>query len=166
MEFSKEIATLAEQALQAGRQGHHKFVTAESCTGGLIAAALTDIPGSSDVFDRGFVTYSNLAKFEMLAVPLENTEGQPGAVSRLVAGLMAQGALDQNFADISVAVTGIAGPGGGSAQKPVGLVYVAVKRQDHRLEVEECHFGDIGRTAIRQRTVITALTMLITACED
>lgn len=137
--------------------------TAESCTGGLISAAITDVAGSSAVFDRAFVTYSNEAKAQMLGVPIEHTVS-PGAVSDLVAREMVDGALENSRADIAVAVTGIAGPGGGSDEKPVGLVYVAVKARDGIPKVLECRFADQGhhsRSDIRAATVNTALAELI-----
>lgn len=134
--------------------------TAESCTGGLIAGALTEIPGSSTVVDRGFVTYSNEAKIEMLGVD-PATLAVHGAVSGETALEMARGALTHSRAGVSIAVTGIAGPGGGSAEKPVGLVHLAAATQTgQRLHREMC-YGDIGRDAVRLATVRTALDMLI-----
>src|SRR5688572_27164371 len=128
-----------------------KIATAESCTGGMIAAALTDIGGSSDVFDRGFVTYSNEAKTELIGVPAALI-AQHGAVSLHVAREMALGALQHARADVAVAVTGIAGPGGGSDAKPVGLVYLAVARAGGQPAIERHQFhGD--RAAIRRETV-------------
>ena len=133
--------------------------TAESCTGGLVAAALTEIAGSSDVVDRGFVTYSNAAKMAMLGVLPETLEAN-GAVSRQTAEAMAQGAIENSNADLAAAVTGIAGPGGGSAEKPVGLVHFAAAAQDGRLTHREERFGDLGRAEIRRRSVLVALAML------
>jgi nicotinamide-nucleotide amidase len=132
-----------------------KLVTAESCTGGMVAAAITDIAGSSAVFDRGFVTYSNAAKIEMLSVPFDLIM-QFGAVSENVAVAMAQGALLHSAADISVAVTGIAGPGGASAQKPVGLVHFAVATRDTVIATVK-QFGDLSRAKIRQQSVDHAI---------
>jgi nicotinamide-nucleotide amidase len=132
-----------------------KLVTAESCTGGMVAAAITDIAGSSAVFDRGFVTYSNAAKIEMLSVPFDLIM-QFGAVSEDVAVAMAQGALLHSAADISVAVTGIAGPGGASAQKPVGLVHFAVATRDTVIATVK-QFGDLSRAKIRQQSVDHAI---------
>jgi len=132
--------------------------TAESCTGGLIAGALTEVAGSSAVFDRGFVTYSNAAKSELLGVPamLINLEG---AVSEPVAIAMAEGALKRSAADLAVSVTGIAGPGGGSADKPVGLVHLACagtgRPTAHRREI---FAGD--RAAVREQTVFTAFGLI------
>ncbi len=160
MKFDQKIHQLAAETLDMCRKKNLTIATAESCTGGMIAAALTEIAGSSDVFDRGFVTYSNNAKFEMLGVPLKYTDGLPGAVSELVAGKMAEGALRSSGANIAVAVTGIAGPGGGSMEKPVGLVFVACSENRRPAKIKECRFGNIGRLAIRQQTTITALEML------
>ena len=133
--------------------------TAESCTGGLVAGALTDIAGSSAVVDRGFVTYTNEAKHQMLGVP-SDTLNKFGAVSRETAEAMARGALGHANADIVVAITGIAGPGGGSADKPVGLVHFAAASRGGRLIHHEQRFGDIGRAEVRRRSVMEALAML------
>jgi nicotinamide-nucleotide amidase len=138
--------------------------TAESCTGGLVAAALTDIAGSSDVVDRGFVTYSNAAKITMLGV-LPETLDTHGAVSRETAAEMAQGAIDLSDADLAVAITGIAGPGGGSMEKPVGLVQFAAADRG-RLILKEERFGDLGRAEIRRRSVLVALAMLQRLAEE
>ena len=135
------------------------IVTAESCTGGLIAAALTAIPGSSAVVDRGSVTYSNEAKTEMLGVPADLI-ARRGAVSADVALAMAEGALKHSKADLAVAVTGIAGPDGGSAEKPVGLVHIAAARRGGARLHEEMHYGDIGRDNVRFETVASALALL------
>ncbi|MFD0915492.1 CinA family protein [Pseudahrensia aquimaris] len=157
----------AQQLIEAAIAQSVIISTAESCTGGMIAAALTDVAGSSAAFDRGFVTYSNEAKAEMLGVPLEHTQGPPGAVSALVAQEMVAGALARSAANLAVAVTGIAGPGGGSEEKPVGLVYVAVQREGSSANVRECRFaeshGATTREAIRQATVDTALEMMLAA---
>jgi nicotinamide-nucleotide amidase len=136
-----------------------KLATAESCTGGLIAALLTEIAGSSDVVDRGFVTYSNEAKMEMIGVPA-GTLAAHGAVSEPTARAMAEGALARSRADIAVAVTGIAGPGGGSAEKPVGLVHFGLAMRDRPTVHAERRFGDIGRSAVRLATVVQALDMI------
>jgi nicotinamide-nucleotide amidase len=133
--------------------------TAESCTGGLVAGALTDIAGSSAVVDRGFVTYTNEAKHQMLGVPNETIE-RHGAVSRETAEAMARGALGHANADLAVAITGIAGPGGGSADKPVGLVHFAAASRNGDLIHRERRFGDIGRGEVRRRSVLQALSML------
>ena len=139
--------------------------TAESCTGGLIAGLLTEIAGSSDVFDRGFVTYSNGAKCDLLGVPA-TLIGRYGAVSAEVAVAMASGALRASTASVSVAVTGVAGPGGGTAEKPVGLVHVAAKiRGRHPLHTK-LELGDIGRSAVRIETVRVALHLCHQALVD
>ncbi|MGF9691236.1 CinA family protein [Rhizobium sp. 0TCS1.26] len=134
--------------------------TAESCTGGLIAGALTEVSGSSAVVDRGFVTYSNAAKMDLLGVQA-GTLDRFGAVSRETALQMAKGALMRSRAHVSIAVTGIAGPGGGSAEKPVGLVHLAAACRDGRLIHKEMRYGDLGRQGIRLATVETALSMLM-----
>jgi nicotinamide-nucleotide amidase len=134
-------------------------VTAESCTGGLVAGALTDIAGSSAVVERGFVTYTNAAKQQMLGVPAETLKAH-GEVSRETAEAMAKGALAHAPADLAVAITGIAGPGGGSAAKPVGLVHFAAASRGGRLTHRERRFGDIGRAEVRRLSVLEALAML------
>ena len=136
--------------------------TAESCTGGLVAGFLTEIPGSSAVFDRGFVTYSNAAKTEVLGVPADLIAAH-GAVSEPVARAMAEGAVGAAGADIAVAVTGIAGPGGGSAEKPVGLVHFAAARRNGPTIHRECRFGDLGRRQVRLESVGVALDLLTEA---
>jgi nicotinamide-nucleotide amidase len=135
------------------------IAAAESCTGGLLAATLTEIPGSSQVFDRGFVTYSNDAKIGMLGVPVDLLETF-GAVSREAAQAMASGALAQAGVDLAVAITGIAGPGGALPGKPVGLVHVAVASRGGRRSHQARHFGDIGRAGVRRESVRQALAML------
>lgn len=136
-----------------------KVATAESCTGGLIAGALTEIAGSSAVIDRGFVTYSNDAKIQMLGVD-PATLTTHGAVSRQTAIEMARGAVSHSEADFAVAVTGIAGPGGGSMEKPVGLVHLSATGRMGTALHREMRYGDIGRDAVRLATVRTALEML------
>lgn len=133
--------------------------TAESCTGGLVAGALTDIAGSSAVLDRGFVTYSNEAKQQMIGVPAAILRDY-GAVSRQTAEAMARGALSKAKVDLAVAITGIAGPGGGSADKPVGLVHFAAEARDGTSMHTAKRYGDIGRKAVRQKSVLQALAML------
>ena len=137
-----------------------KIATAESCTGGLIGGALTAIAGSSDVFDRGFITYSNDAKHEMLGVNLDSLR-QYGAVSDTVAKEMAYGAIVTSGADIAVAVTGVAGPGGGSTDKPVGTVWISVAEMGQAPIATLFEFGDIGREKVRQKTVEAALILLL-----
>jgi nicotinamide-nucleotide amidase len=156
------MATLSEQAtalLELCRRKQLKIAAAESCTGGLIAATLTEIPGSSDVVERGFVTYSNEAKQTMLGVPATTLE-KFGAVSRETAEAMAKGALAHSLADLAVSVTGVAGPGGGSPGKPVGLVHFAAASKRGRLIHREKRFGDIGRAQVRHASVGEALAML------
>ena len=138
--------------------------TAESCTGGLIAGALTEIPGSSAVVDRGFVTYTNEAKTELLGVSA-TTLAAFGAVSQETALQMAHGALYRSLADVAVAVTGIAGPGGGSEEKPVGLVHLAARARTGKLIHREMRYGDIGRSKVRLATVSTALDILMEAIQ-
>jgi nicotinamide-nucleotide amidase len=136
-----------------------RIATAESCTGGLVAGALTEIAGSSDVADRGFVTYSNEAKAAMLGVPRELIS-RHGAVSEEVVRAMAEGALAHSGVDLAVAITGIAGPNGGSAEKPVGLVHFACAAKGEAVRHETRKFGDLGRSEIRRRSVLVALAML------
>ncbi len=136
------------------------LATAESCTGGLIAGALTEVSGSSTVVDRGFVTYSNQAKTDMLGVSPE-VLSRFGAVSRETALQMVDGALRRSGANIAVAVTGIAGPSGGTTDKPVGLVHLAAKNQTGLLVHREMRYGDIGRAEIRLATVRTAFELLV-----
>lgn len=135
------------------------LTTAESCTGGLIAATLTEVPGSSDAIECGFITYSDAAKSALLGVP-DAVIARHGAVSRKVAVLMAKGALLRSPADVAVAVTGIAGPGGGSAEKPVGLVHIAAARKGGAARHRECRFGEAGRETIRLKTVAAALALV------
>ena len=153
------IGALAVAALEACRTRGWMLATAESCTGGMVAAALTAIAGSSDVMDRGFVTYSNEAKAEMLGVPPDLIAAH-GAVSRVVAEQMARGALRHSRASISVAITGIAGPSGGSADKPVGLVHLACATAAGTLHHVEKRYGDIGRDAIRLASARDALALI------
>jgi nicotinamide-nucleotide amidase len=149
----------AAQVLDVFRARGLKIATAESCTGGLVAGALTEIAGSSDVVDRGFVTYSNAAKEAMLGVPAATLD-RYGAVSAETAAAMAAGALKHSLADITVAITGIAGPGGGSKQKPVGLVHFAATSRDGRCLARERRYGEIGRQSVRERSVLEALELL------
>lgn len=156
--FAAELLSQAETLLAIARAGGVTIATAESCTGGLVAGLLTEIAGSSDVMERGFVTYSNDAKTDLLGVPPALIETH-GAVSKQVAMAMAAGALVNSRADLVVAVTGIAGPGGGSLEKPVGLVHFAAGRGEEIIH-RECRFGDIGREQVRLKAVETALALL------
>jgi nicotinamide-nucleotide amidase len=157
--FDAELVARATALLDLYRSLGLKLASAESCTGGLVAALLTEVAGSSDVVERGFVTYSNEAKTEMLDVPAELI-AQHGAVSEPVARAMAQGALSHSRADRAVAVTGIAGPGGGSAQKPVGLVHFAAARRDGAIVHVERRFGALGRGEVRRAALLEALRLL------
>ena len=154
------IRSTAKHVLELCRARGWRVATAESCTGGLVAAALTEIAGSSDVVDRGFVTYSNEAKRAMLGVKT-TTLADFGAVSKETATAMAVGALEKAGVDLAVSITGIAGPGGATPGKPVGLVHFAVAGRDGRILHRECRFGAIGRTTVRQRAVVEALRMLM-----
>lgn len=157
--FPEYLTTLADDIRDTYQAAGLWIATAESCTGGLIAGCLTAVAGSSAVVDRGVVTYTNEAKTAMLGVPAPLIADH-GAVSEPVAHAMAQGALDHSRADVALAVTGIAGPGGGSVEKPVGLVYIARARRDGAVLVERHVFpGD--RTAIRLATVERALTLAL-----
>ncbi|WP_420415486.1 CinA family protein [Roseibium sp.] len=158
----EDLSPLATKVLDALKARKKMVATAESCTGGLIAGALTEIAGSSAVVDRGFVTYSNEAKTEMLGVPA-NLITKVGAVSKDVAIAMAEGALKRSRADIAVSVTGIAGPGGGSDEKPVGTVHIAVAHKGQPTTHLHCWFADRGRQSIRLETVQTALTAILDA---
>ena len=161
--FDHEMRDAAERVLHACRKRKLKVVTAESCTGGLVAATLTAIAGSSDVVDRAFVTYANEAKREMLGVPWDALLGH-GAVSDPVARAMAAGALARSGADLAVSVTGVAGPGGGTEEKPVGLVYLAAMRMGHE-PIAERHVFPGDRDSIRRVSVLTALAMLASLAE-
>ena len=156
--FSDQLLDWAKSVLDRFAGAGLKLATAESCTGGLIAGTLTEVPGSSSVVDRGFVTYSNEAKTELLDVPAALI-AKNGAVSEPVVRAMASGALVHSNADVAVAVTGIAGPGGATPDKPVGLVHLAVMRRGRDAVHIEAHF-DGDRQAVRMATVIKALDML------
>ena len=160
--FDDDITQSATRLLTRARAHGIKIATAESCTGGLIIGALTEIAGSYDVVDRGFITYSNEAKMEMLGVT-QTALKDHGAVSEVVGKAMATGTLAITPASLTVAVTGVAGPGGGTATKPVGLVHLAsaleVNGQQHLLH-KEARFGDIGRAFVRLETVRTALVLM------
>ncbi|MGO8739072.1 CinA family protein [Rhodoblastus sp.] len=164
-----EMITLARRVLDACRARNLKIALAESCTGGLVAAALTEIAGSSDVFERGFVTYSNEAKQEMLGVPAALIAAH-GAVSPQIAEAMALGALDHSRAQIALSVTGVAGPGGGSARKPVGLVHFGLARAERPTLLVEKRFSGAGgamlsREEIRRQAALTGLRLLLEAAE-
>lgn len=154
-----QLIKSAERVLSLCRARGLTIATAESCTGGLVAATLTEISGSSDVFERGFVTYSNEAKEAMLGVPATVLD-RYGAVSRETAEAMAAGALVHSPADFAVAITGIAGPTGGSKDKPVGLVHFAAAARGGTLIAREKQFGDIGRRQVRLASVAEALALL------
>jgi nicotinamide-nucleotide amidase len=162
MDGSDEIQALVSQVLDTCRARRLMVVTAESCTGGMVAAALTEIAGSSKVFERGFVTYSNEAKAACLGVPPPLIEAH-GAVSEPVARAMAEGALEQSPADIAVAVTGVAGPGGGTVEKPEGLVHFACARRGGATAHARVAFGPLGRSRVRAESVRQALQMLLAA---
>jgi nicotinamide-nucleotide amidase len=159
------MSNLAAKLVQAASAKRVLIATAESCTGGLVSAAITDIAGSSAVFDRGFVTYSNEAKADLLGVSPSLID-QHGAVSAEVACAMAEGALKNSRAAISVAITGIAGPGGGSVEKPVGLVHFATSVNDSDTLHFEKRFGNLSRDEIRGAAVNAALQALLECVED
>ena len=157
--FSLEIVTLARLLVDEARERSLRIVTAESCTGGLVAGAICQVAGASDVFERGFVTYSNRAKQEMLGVP-GDLIADLGAVSEPVARMMAEGALENSNAHVAVAITGVAGPGGGTRLKPVGLVHIATARTNHGLQHREEFFEIEDREGIQLAAVQSALQML------
>lgn len=157
------MGTLADQILSACRARGWTIATAESCTGGMVAAALTEIAGSSDVVDRGYVTYSDAAKVQMLGV-LPATLDLHGAVSPEVAAEMAEGALNASGVDLAVAITGIAGPGP-SAHKPEGRVCFGLAQAGHVTQLETVEFGAIGRANVRQKSAEHALTLLLNAAK-
>lgn len=155
----EDIQTLARKVIEAAAARGLKVATAESCTGGLVSAALTAVAGSSTVVDRGFITYSNAAKCEMLGLPAALIETH-GAVSEAAARAMADGALSRSAAQVTVSVTGIAGPGGGSPDKPVGLVHFGAVGPSGAVHAEH-RFGDRGREAVRLESVRVALGLLL-----
>jgi nicotinamide-nucleotide amidase len=157
--FPADIAQQAKVIIERFSTRNLMVATAESCTGGLIAGCLTDISGSSAVVDCGFVTYSNEAKMAMIGVQ-SSTLDAFGAVSQQVAIEMAKGAISNSRAQLSIAVTGIAGPRGGSVEKPVGLVYIAAASSSGQISHRKMLYGDIGRDEVRLATIRTALTML------
>ena len=158
--FPEPVINFAKALLDEARAAAMHIATAESCTGGLIAAALTEIAGSSDVVERGFVVYTNRAKTEVLGVDSALIE-RYGAVSEEVARAMAEGALKHSAAQLAVSCTGIAGPGGATPGKPIGLVHLAAARQGRTTLHAECRFGDIGRANVRMRSVEEALKLLL-----
>lgn len=160
--FPDDIDDLARLVLTLARQAEVMVATVESCTGGLVAGALTAIPGSSDVVDRGFVTYSNAAKTALAGVPAALI-AEHGAVSEPVARAMAEGGLKAAGVGVAVAITGVAGPGGGTPDKPVGLVHFAAARAGRPTLHREMRFGDLGREAVRLASVRTALELLAEA---
>jgi nicotinamide-nucleotide amidase len=157
--FDTELLARADALVKLYMQRGWMLATAESCTGGLVAGLLTEIAGSSAVVERGFVTYSNAAKEELLGVPRDMLE-RHGAVSGQVARAMAEGALARSAADVAVAITGIAGPGGGTAEKPVGLVHFATAARTGQTQHAERRFGDLGRSPVRRAAILTALDLL------
>ncbi len=157
---NSDIGQLAAEVITAFREKGWMIATAESCTGGLIAGALTDVAGSSAAVDRGFVTYSNEAKMDLLGVTAATLDAF-GAVSKETALQMVKGALWRSRAHCAVAVTGVAGPGGGSAEKPVGLVHIAAQSRDGQQIHRAMRYGDLGRDGIRAATVKTALEFLL-----
>lgn len=159
MTFDPATLKLAEEVLAANRAVGKTVALAESCTGGLVAGLLTEIAGSSRVVERGFVTYSNDAKTELLGVPADLI-ARHGAVSESVARAMAEGALARSRADIAVAITGIAGPSGGSPEKPVGLVHFGLASKAAATRHLERRYGDLGREAVRRNAVSDALRLL------
>lgn len=161
MVFSPPLLALAEDVLRRCRESGVMLATAESCTGGLLSACLTAVAGSSDVVERGFVTYTDDAKKQMLGVAADLLgKGKPGAVSKQVARAMAEGALERSNADISVSITGIAGPGGGEGEKPVGLVHIAAARSGRDTLHERRLFGG-GRDNVRMQAVEAALKLIL-----
>jgi len=156
--FPPDLTASAAALIERCRCNKLMLATAESCTGGLIAGLITSVSGSSDVLDCGFVTYSNGAKTRMTGVPAEII-ARVGAVSAEVARAMAEGAIAHSAADVAVAVTGIAGPGGGTAAKPVGLIHCAAARRGHMTVHRELRLDDIGRDEVRLETVRVAVEM-------
>lgn len=155
----EELVASAGELLALCRKRGTRLATAELCTGGLVAAVLTEVAGSSDVFDCGFVTYSNEAKSALIGVSPRLIESE-GAVSEAVARAMAEGALAHSAASVVVSITGVAGPGGGTPAKPVGLVHLAAAARDGRLIHQELRLGDLGRSAVRRTTVAEAFALV------
>lgn len=165
MIFPEPLRQHAMLVSDNARQRRLRMAVAESCTGGLLGGLLTDVPGSSDVFERGFITYSNKSKQELLGVP-GDLIADVGAVSESVARFMAEGALNESRANLAISITGIAGPGGGTPMKPVGTVHIAAARENRAVRHEEHQFGDIGRAEIRLATLKAALELLDAAILD
>lgn len=157
--FPDRIRNLALLTMDEAIERRVRIATAESCTGGMIASLFTEFAGSSKFLERGFVTYSNAAKAEMLGVA-GDVIADYGAVSEPVARLMAEGAMEQSRANLAIAVTGIAGPGGGTPMKPVGTVHIACARENQAMMHEMLMLGDIGRQEVRMATVEAALNMI------
>ena len=164
-DFDRNTILMVKDVLDQARERGLMIATAESCTGGLLAAVFTEVPGSSTVFERGFVTYSNEAKMELLGVSAD-TLAAHGAVSEQTAREMAEGALHRSRADITVAITGIAGPTGGTPAKPVGLVHFASAARDGDTIALMKHFGDVGRPEVRFQAMLTALDLLRLQLEE
>lgn len=160
--YPEDLVDEGRRLVDLLRENQLMLVTAESCTGGLIAGLLTEIPGSSEVLERGYVTYSNAAKSSCLGVDPQLIATH-GAVSEEVARAMAAGALANSEADLAISVTGVAGPGGGSSEKPVGLVHFAAARKGQPIMHLESRFGDLGRTMIRLESVRAALDLVTAA---
>lgn len=154
-----EMQEAAERVIELCRARNYTLATAESCTGGLVAVTLTDIPGSSDVFDRGIITYSNEAKHKLLGVPTALLK-EYGAVSAPVAKAMAQGVIAATDTQVGLSVTGVAGPGGGTDEKPVGLVFIGSAIAGGEHHVRECRFGNLGRSEVRRRSVIAVFALV------
>ncbi|WCT74875.1 CinA family protein [Sphingomonas naphthae] len=158
-----ELVAAATRVIDANRAAKRKIAVAESCTGGLVTAALTEVAGSSDVMDAGFVTYSNEAKVKLLGIASDVIETF-GSVSEATAWAMARGAIDKSDADVAVSITGIAGPGGGTAKKPVGtVVFACATRGMHEddIHADRKQFGDLGRSGIRLQAALVALELLM-----
>jgi nicotinamide-nucleotide amidase len=161
--FSEDTCRLAEKVISFCKRNNLRLATAESCTGGLIAGCLTSISGASDVLQYGYITYTNQAKINLLGVSASILD-EHGAVSEIVSRSMANGAIRPSSVDISVSVTGIAGPSGGTSQKPVGLVHISAAR-DHFETLHERHLFDGDRDAIRMQAVKVALELLLKQAE-
>lgn len=160
--IDEDTDILATSVLEAARQRGLTIATAESCTGGLVSAALTSVAGSSDVFDRGFITYTNEAKQQLLGVSAKSLDSM-GAVSEAVVKEMAYGALANSMADIAVSITGIAGPGGGSGDKPVGTVWFGIAQLGETPIGTLKQYDSQDRSSIREQAVVTALSLLLEA---